>query len=127
MPTATFDLDVPAAITPATDRRPMIQLENIQKVYRTDRIETVALADINIDIDQGELVSIMGPSGCGKSTLLNLMGLLDEPSEGRIRLNGRVVDSYRDCADVPGRDRDTSRRHVRSGGCGPRKAHRAGP
>ena len=74
----------------------MIQLENIQKVYRTDRIETVALADINIDIDQGELVSIMGPSGCGKSTLLNLMGLLDEPSEGRIRLNGRVVDSYRD-------------------------------
>ena len=67
----------------------MIHLEQINKVYRTDRIETVALADINLHIDQGEFVSIMGPSGCGKSTLLNLMGLLDEPSDGKIRLNDR--------------------------------------
>lgn len=74
----------------------MINLDNIQKVYRTDRIETVALADINLTIEQGEFVSIMGPSGCGKSTLLNLMGLLDEPSEGRIKLNDQVVNSYRD-------------------------------
>ncbi len=96
MTTATIDRDMPAAQATATARRSMIQLENIQKVYRTDRIETVALADINLDIGQGEFVSIMGPSGCGKSTLLNLMGLLDEPSEGRIKLNERVVDSYRD-------------------------------
>ena len=74
----------------------MINLDNIQKVYRTDRIETVALADINLTIEQGEFVSIMGPSGCGKSTLLNLMGLLDEPSVGRIKLNDQVVNSYRD-------------------------------
>jgi putative ABC transport system ATP-binding protein len=74
----------------------MINLDNIQKVYRTDRIETVALADINLTIEQGEFVSIMGPSGCGKSTLLNLMGLLDEPSEGHIKLNDQVVSSYRD-------------------------------
>jgi putative ABC transport system ATP-binding protein len=74
----------------------MINLEQINKVYRTDRIETVALADINLRIDQGEFVSIMGPSGCGKSTLLNLMGLLDEPSDGRITLNDRKVESYRD-------------------------------
>jgi putative ABC transport system ATP-binding protein len=74
----------------------MINLDNIQKVYRTDRIETVALADINLTIEQGEFVSIMGPSGCGKSTLLNLMGLLDEPSDGRIKLNDQEVSSYRD-------------------------------
>ena len=74
----------------------MTHLEQTQKVYRTDRIETVALADINLRVEQGEFVSIMGPSGCGKSTLLNLMGLLDEPSDGRITLNEKPVDSYRD-------------------------------
>ena len=59
----------------------MIRLHGIEKVYRTDRIETVALADVNIDVEKGEFISIMGPSGCGKSTLLNLMGLLDVPSK----------------------------------------------
>jgi len=74
----------------------MVQLETVSKVYRTDRIETLALDGINLDVEKGEFVSVMGPSGCGKSTLLNLMGLLDEPTGGRIHFDGRPVDSYRD-------------------------------
>ncbi|HVG23205.1 MAG TPA: ATP-binding cassette domain-containing protein, partial [Thermoanaerobaculia bacterium] len=54
----------------------MIRLENVDKVYRTERVETLALQNINLDVAPGEFVSIMGPSGCGKSTLLNLIGLL---------------------------------------------------
>ncbi|MBN1113474.1 MAG: ABC transporter ATP-binding protein [Bacteroidales bacterium] len=60
----------------------MIELKNIQKVYRTKNIETLALDNINLKIKKGEFVSIMGPSGCGKSTLLNIIGLIDNPSEG---------------------------------------------
>ena len=74
----------------------MIRLENVSKVYHTDRIETLALDSINLDIEAGEFVSVMGPSGCGKSTLLNLMGLLDEPTSGRLSFDGRPVDCYRD-------------------------------
>jgi putative ABC transport system ATP-binding protein len=74
----------------------MIQLQGIEKVYRTDRIETVALADVNITIEEGEFISIMGPSGCGKSTLLNLMGLLDAPTRGRVQINGSPIATYRD-------------------------------
>ncbi len=66
----------------------MIKLENVDKVYRTDRIETLALQNINMDVQQGEFVSIMGPSGCGKSTLLNLIGLLDRPTRGWLALEG---------------------------------------
>jgi len=76
----------------------MIQLHAIEKVYRTERIETVALADVNINIEQGEFISIMGPSGCGKSTLLNLMGLLDAPTKGTVQINGSTVGTYRDRA-----------------------------
>ena len=74
----------------------MIQLEGIEKVYRTDRIETLALDSINLQVDAGEFISVMGPSGSGKSTLLNVVGLLDEPSGGHIRLNGEQIDSYSD-------------------------------
>lgn len=74
----------------------MIRLEQIEKVYRTDRIETVALANVNLEIGEGEFVSIMGPSGSGKSTLLNVIGLLDEPTGGSIALDGRRVDGFRD-------------------------------
>ena len=74
----------------------MIQLQEIEKVYRTDRIETVALERVSIEVEAGEFVSIMGPSGCGKSTLLNLIGLLDEPSRGQVILDGRPVLSYAD-------------------------------
>jgi putative ABC transport system ATP-binding protein len=64
----------------------MIRLQNIEKVYRTDTIETLALNSISLDVDKGEFLSIMGPSGCGKSTLLNIMGLLDAPSKGDVRI-----------------------------------------
>ena len=69
----------------------MIELKEVQKVYRTDRVETVALQDIDMSIERGEFVSVMGPSGCGKSTLLNLIGLLDAPSHGQVLLEGEEV------------------------------------
>jgi putative ABC transport system ATP-binding protein len=60
----------------------MLKLHNLYKVYRTDEIETVALNGVSLEIAQGDFVAVMGPSGCGKSTLLNIVGLLDNPSEG---------------------------------------------
>ena len=84
----------------------MIALEGIEKVYRTDRIETVALSDINLQVAGGEFLSVMGPSGCGKSTLLNVIGLLDEPTRGRVQLNGTAIQSYRDAALARVRNRE---------------------
>ena len=72
----------------------MITLQNINKLYRTDTIETTALNNINLKVDEGEFLSIMGPSGCGKSTLLNIIGLLDEPSNGKIEIKGQTVSNY---------------------------------
>ena len=74
----------------------MIHLENVSKVYRTDRIETTALDGISVTIEPGSFVSIMGPSGCGKSTLLNVMGLLDAPTGGTVTLDGAPIRGYRD-------------------------------
>jgi len=74
----------------------MIQLNNIEKLYRTDSIETLALTNINLQINKGEFLSIMGPSGSGKSTLLNIMGLLDKPSSGEILIDGDKLENYRD-------------------------------
>jgi putative ABC transport system ATP-binding protein len=74
----------------------MINLHNVDKVYTTERVETLALQNINLDIAGGEFVSIMGPSGCGKSTLLNLIGLLDAPSKGRMTLDGDDVAAQSD-------------------------------
>ena len=62
----------------------VIKLVDINKIYRTNEIETVALEDVNLTVNKGEFLSIMGPSGCGKSTLLNIMGLLVTPSGGSI-------------------------------------------
>ena len=76
----------------------MISLHNVEKVYRTARMETRALSQINLEIESGEFVSVMGPSGCGKSTLLNVMGLLDAPSEGDVVLDGEKVQGYKDRA-----------------------------
>jgi len=84
----------------------MIRLEGIEKVYRTERIETVALANINVDIRAGEFLSVMGPSGCGKSTLLNLIGLLDVPTGGKVHLDGKPIDSYQDKALARMRNRE---------------------
>ncbi len=74
----------------------MIKLTGINKIYRTNEIETLALENVNLDVAKGEFVSIMGPSGCGKSTLLNIMGLLDAPSSGKIEINGTPVESMKD-------------------------------
>jgi putative ABC transport system ATP-binding protein len=74
----------------------MIKLQNIEKVYRTDTIETLALSSINLDVAKGEFLSIMGPSGCGKSTLLNIIGLLDAPSKGDIRISDQKTDNLND-------------------------------
>ena len=74
----------------------MIKLTGINKIYRTNEIETIALENVNLDVAKGEFVSIMGPSGCGKSTLLNIMGLLDAPSSGKIEINGTSVESMKD-------------------------------
>jgi putative ABC transport system ATP-binding protein len=74
----------------------MIELEGVEKVYRTDRIETVALTNVNLSIREGEFISIMGPSGSGKSTLLNVIGLLDVPTGGKVTLNNQPVTSYSD-------------------------------
>lgn len=69
----------------------MIQIENLSKVFRTSEVETIALNHVNIEVKEGEFVAIMGPSGCGKSTLLNILGLLDNPSEGSYKLIGKEV------------------------------------
>ena len=74
----------------------MITLENVEKVYQTKMIETLALNRINLEVREGEFLSIMGPSGCGKSTLLNIMGLLDEPSMGKVLINGQDFDGFSD-------------------------------
>ena len=69
----------------------MVKLNNVEKVYRTSSIETLALTDINIHVKKGEFLSVKGPSGSGKSTLLNIMGLLDAPSKGEIEVGGQPV------------------------------------
>lgn len=74
----------------------MINLKNIEKVYRTATVETVALNNINLSVEKGEFVSIMGPSGCGKSTLLNIIGLLDEPSKGKVEIGGKHTNGLPD-------------------------------
>ena len=74
----------------------MIKLTGINKIYRTDEIETQALENVNLEVKKGEFLSIMGPSGCGKSTLLNIMGLLDTPTSGTIEINGTNVSGMKD-------------------------------
>ena len=69
----------------------MIQLSNIKKVYHYSEVYTVALGGINLEVNEGEFVAVMGPSGCGKTTLLNIIGLLDNPSEGNYLLDGEEV------------------------------------
>jgi putative ABC transport system ATP-binding protein len=74
----------------------MITLKDVDKVYTTERVETLALHNINLDIAQGEFVSVVGASGCGKSTLLNLIGLLDKPTTGSVALDGQKINGAAD-------------------------------
>ena len=86
----------------------MIKTVNLRKAYRTDEVETTALNNVNLEIGDGEFVSIMGPSGCGKSTLLNILGLLDNPTDGEYHFNGQEVSNLS----------ERQRAHLRKGNIG---------
>jgi putative ABC transport system ATP-binding protein len=83
----------------------MIRLTNLEKIYRTKEIETVALENVNLEVNDGEFLSIMGPSGCGKSTLLNLMGLLDIPTTGSVEINGVKTEGMSDAEQAAFRNK----------------------
>ncbi|MGE5496665.1 MAG: ABC transporter ATP-binding protein [Syntrophothermus sp.] len=72
----------------------MILTKNLRKIYRTEEVETTALENVSIEIKEGEFVSVMGPSGCGKSTLMNILGMLDNPTEGEYFFNGINVAEF---------------------------------
>ena len=74
----------------------IIKLQGITKIYRTTEVETVALENVNLEVNEGEFISVMGPSGCGKSTLLNLMGLLDSPNEGKVIIDDTETTDMKD-------------------------------
>ena len=74
----------------------LIKAINLEKIYHTDEVETVALRGINLEIEQGEFVAIMGPSGSGKSTLLHILGFLDRPTKGQYLFQGKTMDEFSD-------------------------------
>ncbi|MCK5441086.1 MAG: ABC transporter ATP-binding protein [Maribacter sp.] len=86
----------------------MIKTDNLSKIFRTEEIQTKALANVNLHVKKGEFVAIMGPSGCGKSTLLNIVGLLDNPTEGTFHFDGMEV----------GRLKESKRTQQRKGNIG---------
>ncbi len=83
----------------------MIKTEKLIKIYQTDDVETTALNEVSIEIKEGEFVSVMGPSGCGKSTLLNVLGMIDNPTNGNYYFNGEEV------GNLPERKRSNVRKH----------------
>ncbi len=91
---ASLSLSTPLSHGRGAGGEAVIRLSEINKIYRTEEVETQALENVNIEVRKGEFLSIMGPSGCGKSTLLNIMGLLDEPTSGTIELCGQVIDTH---------------------------------
>ncbi|MBI4478970.1 MAG: ABC transporter ATP-binding protein [Acidobacteria bacterium] len=90
----------------SSSEQPVIQLEQVRKVFLTEEVETHALAGVSLSIRQGEYLSIAGPSGCGKSTLLAIIGLLDSPSQGDYLLNGKPVDGLKQSERVRIRNRE---------------------
>ena len=89
---------------------PIVALSDVQKVYRTDRMETVALQSISLAIEPGEFVSIMGPSGCGKSTLLNVLGLIDRPTGGEVTFGGSSMNGLDERVQQSSQQVGTARR-----------------
>ncbi len=83
----------------------LIKTNKLAKVYRTEEVETMALNELNLEIEEGEFVSIMGPSGCGKSTLLNMLGMIDSPSSGEYFFNGKEI------AHLTEKERSNVRKH----------------
>lgn len=73
-----------------------IEIKNLEKVFKTDSVQTVALNDVTMTVEDGDFVAIMGPSGCGKSTLLNILGLLDNPTKGSYMLDGKEVSGLKE-------------------------------
>ena len=88
--------EAPSSALTEDSSLPLVRLENVTKIFKGDSVdeETRALADVTVDIDRGEYVSISGPSGCGKSTFLSILALLETPTSGRYWLNGRATDSF---------------------------------
>ena len=84
----------------------MIKITGLEKIYRTEEVETIALNKLSMEVKEGEFVAVMGPSGCGKSTLLNILGLLDDPNGGSFIFNGTEVAHYNE------RKRSEMRKHV---------------
>ncbi|MBO7559174.1 MAG: ABC transporter ATP-binding protein [Bacteroidaceae bacterium] len=74
----------------------MIRIENLTKIFRTEEVETIALNGVNLEVKDGEFVAVMGPSGCGKSTLLSILGLLDNPTEGKYFLDDEEVEHLKE-------------------------------
>ncbi len=82
---------------PHESKKPiMIKIENLTKIFRTEEVETLALRGVSLNVEKGEFVAVMGPSGCGKSTLLNIVGLLDNPTEGSYILDGTDVSALKE-------------------------------
>ena len=84
----------------------LLKTEKLSKIFRTEEIETIALNQVSLEVNEGEFVAIMGPSGCGKSTLLNILGLLDNPTDGSYKLLGQEV------ADLKEKERTLSLIHI---------------
>ena len=72
----------------------MIKIKDLEKIYRTEEVETIALNKLSMEVKEGEFVAVMGPSGCGKSTLLNILGLLDDSDNGSFVFNGVEVSQF---------------------------------
>jgi putative ABC transport system ATP-binding protein len=94
VPEATSNLA--AVPPPSANGGVALLLDGVEKIYRTEKVETVALSKMNLDIARGEFLSIMGPSGSGKSTLLNVLGLLDAPTNGSLSLDGKTIANLND-------------------------------
>ena len=91
---------------PRTNGQAAIRLNGVEKIHRTERIETVALNQIHLEVGEREFLSVMGPSGSGKSTLLNVIGLLDRPTQGTVEIGGQAVGALSDRQLADKRNRD---------------------